>query len=512
MKDTRHHFGHVTLSPLETCFNWLVWMPLNILPFYLAYHVSRQYQTQFSQMADLQQGWFGYEKDFNDSEWNYWHPYAFLFFVLFAFCSLLIFVAKVVCLNLLQEVMIVTALIIHSYVLSINALFLIIIQVVCFYQVVLFRSKTFLWVFTCAMIIGIHNEAVKSFVLQTLYISNESSTLVGIAFMMNILRLISFGCFVLEHDEEEYSFILCLNYVLYVPLFYNGPVITYDVFCRDFRICQIQHSSKAEQDDRTKSDPDKPNCVSTIELYKSKFSEVSKDFISCVVYYFAFELFLHFVYMNALSINHWMLEKMTSLDVVMISWVHLHIFNIKYFIFYRFTGLFAKLDGFTPPGPPKCIASLYTFVDMWRYFDKGLYRLLQQCIYIPLGGSKAGIARQIIASCSCFLFVGFWHGGNKTFMFWALTNWMGIVGETLLRIALNTRIGVVLKQNIGAAMYRRLCALGGSFSVYALIYTNMVFLIGLDGAAILLKCLTYQSSIVILLVLYFTNQCSIDVN
>ena len=48
-------------------------------------------------------------------------------------------------------------------------------------------------------------------------------------------------------------------------------------------------------------------------------------------------------------------------------------FPRRYVQFYGFPILVAQIDGVDAPNPPKCIALVYLYSDMWRSFDVGLY-------------------------------------------------------------------------------------------------------------------------------------------
>ena len=265
----------------------------------------------------------------------------------------------------------------------------------------------------------------------------------------------------------------------------HGPLLTFDIFRRDCCLSKERHFT---------------------------LQEILADLFKTLANFVALEIFLRFVYAHALSIYHWLLEEMTPVEAIAMFWIHLHIFNIKYFIFYTFSGLFAKLDGIEPPGPPKCIASLYTYVDMWRYFDKGLNRFLLQTIYLPLGGSRKGFGRKTIASFACFTFIGFWHGADKSFMTWALSNWLGIVVESIASYFVENKLYREARVVFGELAHRRLCALGGAFSVFTLIYTNMIFLVGYEAATILFKRIfvVWYCPPLCIFVFYCGNHCSID--
>ena len=57
-------------------------------------------------------------------------------------------------------------------------------------------------------------------------------------------------------------------------------------------------------------------------------------------------------------------------------------------------------------------------------------------IYIPLGGSRTGVFRQIVASFSAFAFIWLWHGAHAHTVWWFIPNWIGVVVESIAGIVL----------------------------------------------------------------------------
>ena len=62
--------------------------------------------------------------------------------------------------------------------------------------------------------------------------------------------------------------------------------------------------------------------------------------------------------------------------------------------------------------------------DFWRRWHITLMTWFRDYIYIPLGGSRRGRRRQIVAVLAVFSLSGMWHGANWTFIMWGIYHGM----------------------------------------------------------------------------------------
>ena len=60
--------------------------------------------------------------------------------------------------------------------------------------------------------------------------------------------------------------------------------------------------------------------------------------------------------------------------------------------------------------------------EFWRRWHISLSTWFRDYLYIPLGGSKGGLAIKIRNVFAIFLVSGFWHGANWTFIIWGFLN------------------------------------------------------------------------------------------
>jgi D-alanyl-lipoteichoic acid acyltransferase DltB (MBOAT superfamily) len=65
--------------------------------------------------------------------------------------------------------------------------------------------------------------------------------------------------------------------------------------------------------------------------------------------------------------------------------------------------------------------------DFWRRWHMTLSRFLRDYLYIPLGGSRFGEVRFVLASLTTMGLCGLWHGAGWTFVVWGLTHGLGLI-------------------------------------------------------------------------------------
>jgi D-alanyl-lipoteichoic acid acyltransferase DltB (MBOAT superfamily) len=65
--------------------------------------------------------------------------------------------------------------------------------------------------------------------------------------------------------------------------------------------------------------------------------------------------------------------------------------------------------------------------DFWRRWHMTLSRWLKDYVYIPLGGSRQGIARTCVNLFVTFLLCGLWHGAGWTFVLWGAMHGAAVV-------------------------------------------------------------------------------------
>lgn len=103
-----------------------------------------------------------------------------------------------------------------------------------------------------------------------------------------------------------------------------------------------------------------------------------------------------------------------------------------------------------------------SITDFWRRWHISLSRWFRDYVYIPLGGSRKGIFRQIINLFVVWLLTGLWHGANITFVAWGLMYFVLLALEkTLIKpetknaiVKLVYRMFVLLVINTGWILFK----------------------------------------------------------
>ncbi|XP_072018226.1 protein-cysteine N-palmitoyltransferase HHAT-like [Amphiura filiformis] len=189
-------------------------------------------------------------------------------------------------------------------------------------------------------------------------------------------------------------------------------------------------------------------------LSKEELKKILKEFLRYAFWWVFIDAALHFLYFPAFQQRRHLLMFLPSWAIGGIALNQLIFFQVKYVVLYglpRAIGLFDRVD---VPLPPICVLGTYMFQDFWRYFDRGLHRLLVQCIYIPLGGSRRGLLMQLLSSLVCFWFVYYWHGSDTHLLYWSWFNWVGVTLEQLIQLTIAKHgMETYCKRKLSGAMY-----------------------------------------------------------
>lgn len=133
----------------------------------------------------------------------------------------------------------------------------------------------------------------------------------------------------------------------------------------------------------------------------------------------------------------------------------------------------ALLDGIeTPDNMGRCVSNNFSLVDFWRSWHRSFNIWLVRYVYVPLGGNRVGILRQIVNTALVFLFVALWHDINPELLVWG-----GLIG--LLFVPEFTAKALVAKGGWLSWMraewwFRYVVAAAAALNIFMMIVPNVV--------------------------------------
>jgi alginate O-acetyltransferase complex protein AlgI len=124
---------------------------------------------------------------------------------------------------------------------------------------------------------------------------------------------------------------------------------------------------------------------------------------------------------------------------VMQAWEGVLAFTLQiYFDFSGYTDMalgIALMFGISLPQNFNVPYRATSLADFWRRWHMTLSRFLRDYLYIPLGGNRHGLARQLLALFVTMALGGLWHGAALTFVAWGLAHGLGLGAGVLWRKA-----------------------------------------------------------------------------
>ena len=81
-----------------------------------------------------------------------------------------------------------------------------------------------------------------------------------------------------------------------------------------------------------------------------------------------------------------------------------------------------------------------SITDFWRRWHISLGTFFRDYLYIPLGGNRKGLARQILNMFIVWSLTGLWHGASANFILWGMYFFVFLVLEKVILLKLFDRI------------------------------------------------------------------------
>jgi len=248
-------------------------------------------------------------------------------------------------------------------------------------------------------------------------------------------------------EIKAYSLLNALNYVMYPPLYFAGPIASFNAFTSQLArpqytvtfVSWISHVIRLVI------------CLllqTWLQCYASVSSSLYSDrpaFIAVV---------------GGHSLNAFSAAILVLIDMY-----------LRYLIIWRFARLVALLDDVdVVDNMLHCFAASPSFVTFWRSWHASFNVWIVRYLYVPLGGSR----RKMILVWIVFIFVGVWHVTGWHLVVWAIANALGFSLEIILRPRLPTLVADIL-------------------ALFGLVFAN-VFILGFWQAQFLLSTAFFSSS------------------
>ena len=276
--------------------------------------------------------------------------------------------------------------------------------------VLLTRNKQLLWVAWCFILLLFNVEPVTSTLEQFMNAIPEGDYKVSVMVAWIILRSISYSLETCDADPDNNlpisrQILTLFAYCLYLPFLFTGPYMPYVDFMTGLNA------------------PYRPWSVGRV-------METLLQFVRFSIWVIIANFLLYHFYAHAMHWSPQLVVRLNSWALAGFLYYLIVFFVIKYVVLYGMPGLFASIEGYEAPPPPKCVLIICRFSELWRKFDYGLYMFMTRHIYLPwVASSGRGYISKLQGTALVFTFVYVWHGVTPQVMLWSGINFLGILAE-----------------------------------------------------------------------------------
>lgn len=352
-----------------------------------------------------------------------------------------------------------------------------------------FKMKTLIWI--CAGVNYCLTNYLEPYITEELSNNEISSDIIVPGIFWIKLRCLSFYLDKMENFneiEDSTNFLQVLSYCLYLPMLIIGPFISY----QDFEKSHFGYNK--------------------IRIWK-RLSSFILNLMRFLGWLLFLEILLHYTYINNISLHPELVQAMDGWTLYGFGYCMGQFFHIKYVVMYGISTTWAKLENVDVPNTPKCIGRIYLYSDMWKYFDRGLYKFLLKYLYLPTKSTKS-ILSKLFSSMVCFTFIYVWHGLQKYIFIWAFLNFFGIMVETIAADIYRIYLEKIFNQHLTEEWKRRTICAAASPLLGLSAISNFYFFSDVDVGNIFIYTYFHGSfmwNCILLSVLYCTGQVSVEV-
>ncbi|KAJ5976968.1 Membrane bound O-acyl transferase MBOAT [Penicillium viridicatum] len=245
-------------------------------------------------------------------------------------------------------------------------------------------------------------------------------------------------------------------YTLYSPLYLAGPILSFNDF-----VFQSRH------------------CLTTTTTVRT--------FLYCLRFLVALlcmELVLHYSYAVAIVKSSPLWTQYTPYQLAMLRYFNLYAVWLKLLIPWRFSRLWALVDGLdAPENMVRCISNNYSILAFWRGWHRSLNRWIVRYIYVPLGGNGDRKVKTMVNVLVVFTFIALWHDINLRLLAWGWLTTLFILPEVIAMI-----IFPKYKWKDWPETFRILCGIGAVGNILMMMVASLVgFVMSVDDVKQMVK-------------------------
>ncbi|KAL4435400.1 hypothetical protein ABPG74_022883 [Tetrahymena malaccensis] len=195
------------------------------------------------------------------------------------------------------------------------------------------------------------------------------------------------------HQQQQYGFLNYLSYIYYPPLFFRGPIITFNDYL-------YQHLNEEQIFESEIVNSNKQYEQIKVQNFKNEqIKHTSKQFFNKHILYFIkisliyiFVLALSVIFFPSAQLSHaqneyiWMRKQLPASTIItLISYViwkwAIQVFYWKLCYYWSISNNIYPIDNVG-----KIIINLQDIKDIFRNYERSYYLWIKKYVYIPLGG------------------------------------------------------------------------------------------------------------------------------
>ncbi|KAJ3139450.1 glycerol transporter [Physocladia obscura] len=239
-------------------------------------------------------------------------------------------------------------------------------------------------------------------------------------------------------DINDYNIISYFTYILYIPLYLAGPIITFNDFINQLKT--------------------RPAATKNRKL-------VFNYVVRWIICFFLMELFIHSTFVIAIAKSSIWKQYFSSFQVACLGYFNLKHIWLKLLVIWRFFRAWAMMDGIeTIENMNRCMSNNYSASGFWRSWHRSFNRWIIRYIYVPMGGSRMYLVNLFVT----FTFVAIWHDLNLNLLLWGWLISLSIIPETIAMKA------IPHKRWESWRHYKHLCGVGAVANILLMIAVNIV--------------------------------------